>query len=76
MTKPKEIVYRHTMDRPPTMDDRMKKVGLDGLANRLKGAGWVAEDGETVLRNFDVVYEGVAEPNNNYIEWRATLRLN
>ena len=68
-----KIIYRHRLNRTPTPKDRQKKIGLDGLAKKLAMHGWI--DGEeTVIREFNLLYEANAQPGNNYIQWTATLR--
>lgn len=73
MTENERIIYRHVIDRPPTLEDRAAKIGFEGFVEKLQEQGWVARDGRlTTLRNFKCEYEGHAQKDNNYIEWRAT----
>jgi len=68
-----QIVYRHRMDRVPTLEDRKKRVGLMEFVEVLREHGWVDENYRG-LKRFRLRFEGYAEKGNNYIEWTAFLR--
>ncbi len=68
-----EIVYRKKLDRAPTLMDRTNKVGFEEFKSKLREAGWIGEDGDTVKIPFELVYEGNKGKGNNYIEWGAKL---
>jgi hypothetical protein len=68
------LIYRHHLNRAPALDDRAKKIGFEGFIDDLVKHGWVDKNRDTCLKAFKVQYEGHAEPNNNYVEWRAILR--
>jgi len=68
-----QIIYKHRMDRAPTLEDRAKKIGLAGFTEILREHGWVDEKNRA-LKNFRMRYGGHAEEGNNYIEWIAFLR--
>jgi len=66
------VVYKHIMDRAPTLEDRAQKIGMEGFLKRLQDEGWTDEN-FVCLKRCSVTYEGHAEPGNNYIEWSAVL---
>lgn len=67
-----EVVYRHEMDREPTMEDISRKLGLEEFVLKLQEEGWVAPN-RTPLKDFDVWYGGCREPGNYYLEWKAVV---
>jgi hypothetical protein len=70
----KTIIYRHPLNRAPTQEDRVKKIGFERFLDDLVKQGWVAKDRDTALQAFKIAYEGHPEPGNNYVEWRAIPR--
>jgi len=71
---PEQIVYRIKMERPPTLADRQKMVGLDGFAKKLEENSWVDENG-IALRKMKTCYTGHSggKRGGHYIEWSAVL---
>ena len=67
------IIYQHKMDRPPTLEDRAQRVGMEGFFEELQRQEW-ADDNLRALKRFRVTYEGHEEPGNNYIRWAAILQ--
>lgn len=66
------VIYKHILDRAPTLEDRARKIGMIEFAKKLEEHGWL--DGEGLCtREFDVTYEGHGAPGDNYIQWTAIL---
>lgn len=65
-----KIVYKHRMDRAPTLDDRTKRVGLEGFLKELQKHGW-ADESLHAIKKFKWEYRGHVEEGNNYIQWTA-----
>lgn len=68
------VIYRHIMNRAPTLADRAKKIGLKDFIEKLEEQGWARDD--VILKNFIVRYRGNSGNGNNYIEWSAELSDN
>jgi hypothetical protein len=69
-----EITVRIPLNRPPTERDRQAGVGIEFLEERLFQVGWVEEAG-MVLKRFKVSFNGYADHGENYIEWKAELKI-
>jgi len=70
-----EIIYRKKLDRAPTMEDRINRLGFEDFVDRLKEKKWIAKDGDTALIPFHMTYKGNEEKGNNYVEWRANINI-
>ena len=69
------IIYKHNLDRTPTIEDRNNKVGLLEFAEQLREKGWVKKEKKEFisLKHFDVFYTTSTGNKENHIEWKAML---
>jgi hypothetical protein len=69
-----EITVRIPLDRPFTERDYRAGVGIEFLEQRLFQVGWVDEAG-MILKRFKVSFNGYRDHGENYIEWKAELKI-
>lgn len=69
------VIYRHQLNRAPTLEDRAKGVGEAGFTEELIRQGWLemVNSHPKALKPFVIEYSTQTKKGDNYIEWKATL---
>jgi len=65
------ITHREMIDKTPTLDDKIKGVGVKGFVRKLEEEGLINIKRKVILKEFMVSYDDHAEKGNNYVEWSA-----
>jgi len=65
------ITHREMIDKTPTLDDKIKGVGVKGFVRKLEEDGLINIKKKIILKRFVVIYNNHAEKGNNYVEWSA-----
>lgn len=64
------VTLRIPLDRPPTLQDRSNKVGMEQFMQLLYEKGWSDKE-YNALVPMTITYEGHDVVGDYYIEWKA-----